>query len=161
MVYSEPARNMNDPHGGFFYDLKQRLLHLFGWKLLVLMILKDPTVSMIDTDRKEIVTWREAWTRKDSASISKMGYAKCEGLKDSIAWMGVPVYAKIIGGIVPPSENLESATTLNNNMRSTATKEFFRKMWKVKLPSLSIQQIIIIVILGVGAILGMWWLGVF
>lgn len=161
MVYSEPTGNLNNPHGGFFYDLKQRLLHLFGWKLLVLMILKDPTMSMIDTDRKEIVTWREAWTRKDSASISKMGYARCEGLKDSIAWMGVPVYCKIVGGIVPPAETMETATKLNNNMSSDAINDFIKKLWRVKLPTLSIQQIILILILGAGSILGMWWLGVF
>lgn len=160
MVYSEPTRNLNDPHGGFFYDLKQRILHLFGWKLLILMVFKEDR-SMIETDRKEIVTWREAWTKKDSASISKMGYARCEGLKDNIAWWGVPVYAKIIGGKVPPAEDLQSATTLDNNMRSTATRDFIKKMWKAKLPALSTQQIVLILILGAGAILGMWWLGVF
>lgn len=161
MVFDEPNRNLNDPHGGFFYDLKQRIYHLFGWSLLIDIILKPDYKPPIQIGNSEEYGRREEWVRFDRGKISKMRYVRCEGLKDNLAWWGVPVYCRISGGIVPPAPDKQTATTLNDRMRSNATKEFMRGMWRGSLPSLSIQQIGLLAILGIGAVLGMWWLGVF
>lgn len=161
MVWSEPNRNMNDPNAGIVEDLKQRFLHLFGWSLLVDIILKPNWSAPIKAGKEEEYTVREEWVRFDSAKIASMHYVRCEGYKENLAWWGVPVYCKITNGIVPDPINKETATTHNDRMTSNATKKFIKSLWRTALPSLSIQQIVLIGVLGVGAILGMWWLGVF
>lgn len=161
MVYTEPIRHMNDPNQGFFGDLKARILHLFGWKLLIDFILKPDYKAPIKTGNPEQFTVREAWTRRPLSEISEMGYCHCYGWKDNLAWWGCPTYIKITGGIVPDAINKETATTHNDRMKSNATKKFVRSLWRTSLPSLSIQQIALIGILGIGAVVGMWWMGVF
>lgn len=161
MVWAEPNRNMNDPNAGFFEDLKQRLIHLIGWKLVVDIILKPDMRPPIAIGRAEQFACREEWVKLSVKEISERGYCKLEGWKDNLAWWGVPVYGQITNGKTPEPMNQETATTFNDRMKSKATQKFIRSLSRQALPSLSFQQIALIGVLGAGAILGMWWLGVF
>lgn len=160
MVWAKSAGDLNDPHGGFFTDLKSRRAHK-GQSLLITFFLKEDYGAPIQIGRKEEYVRREEWVNFSRSEIAKMGYTQCEGLKDSLAWWGVPIYCRFIGGRTAMAEDLQTATTLNDRMRSHATRDFIKGLFKGSLPAMDIQKIGLLAILGVGAILGMWWLGVF
>lgn len=114
----------------------------------------------------------ERWTPLTGKDLEPMGYYRCEGLKDSIVWWGVPVYLRITGGKAADLSqirdrdgnriySLDTAATLNDVMTSRATDNFMRGLGKTALPTMDVQKIIMIGILAVGAVFGLMMMGVF
>lgn len=114
----------------------------------------------------------ERWTALKGKELEPMGYYRCEGLKDSIIWWGVPVYLRITGGTAADLSQIrdkdgqriysqDTAATLNDVMTSKATENFMRGLGKTALPTMDVQKIIMVGILAVGAVFGLMMMGVF
>lgn len=161
MVWAISSGDLNKTNGGFFYDLKQRIKHAFGWKLLITITLRQYPSAPIPINRAEEYSIREEWVKLPAEEIARMKYVRCEGWKDNLAWWGVPVYCRIWNGIVPEAVDDQTATYLNDRMQSDATKQFIKSLFKGSLPAMDLQKIILILILAGGAVFGMWALGVF
>jgi len=156
-----------------FYDLKMCFRHhwLKSRCLRVDIEIKSICPNILRADEpQDVMVRREHWTERPAWELAQMGYKKCSGLHDSIAWWGVPVYAKIRGGEVydiratAPDGSLlhsqDTSATLNDAMLSTSTPDFIRGMGRTALPAMDIQKIIFIVIIGIGALLGVKMLGI-
>jgi hypothetical protein len=157
----------------FMYDLKMcvRQRWLKSKCLRVDIELKSICPNILRADEPQDVMIRtEHWTERPAWELAQMGYKKCIGLHDSIVWWGVPVYALIRGGEVydiratAPDGSLlhsqDTSATLNDAMLSTSTPDFIRGMGRTALPAMDIQKIIFIVIIGIGALLGVKMLGI-
>lgn len=103
----------------------------------------------------------EEFRTMSKEDLAKNGYVPWVGWKDNMAWLGVPVYGKIHGGRVAPYAGGQTATTLNDRMKSNATRDLIKGMSRGQLPSMDMQTIALIGIVAVGAIIGLWWMGVF
>ena len=150
----------HDQNGGILYQMGKRLMHLpiLGWKLKTDVYLK-PKWATISGDGAYYI--RETWTRETERDLSGVAYRRCSGLHDNLIWWGVPIYCRIHGGMVPDNRgNLQTASTLYNSYRSNATKEFKRSIGRGSLPAMDLQKIILLSILGGGAVLGLYFLGV-
>lgn len=110
-------------------------------------------------------TRTEKWTDKSAADLHAEGYRKAIGFKDSLTWWGIPVFVKITNGheidtaSVPISQ--DTAFTLNDSMVSSATSDFIKGMARGAMQSMDVQKMIMIAIVGIGAIFGLKMLGVF
>lgn len=149
----------------FIYDLKMCLRH--HWlKSRCLRV----DIEIKPDESRDVMVRREYWTERPAWELAQMGYKKCTGLHDSIAWWGVPVYAQIRGGEVydiratAPDGSLlhsqDTSATLNDAMLSTSTSDFIKGMGRTALPAMDIQKIIFIAIIGIGALLGVRMLGI-
>lgn len=113
----------------------------------------------------------DKWTDEDKASLQSKGYRPIKGLNDSILWLVVPQYAKLSNlkkfdvrqcdKYGRPLYSLDTAGTLNDSMKSDNDAKFIKGMGKAALPSMDLQTIIMIVIIGAGAIFGLKFLGAF
>lgn len=115
----------------------------------------------------------EYWVDTKKKDLGIQGYKPVKGLHDSIMWIGVPVYMIVENGRafeVPEDKDengnylypQDTAETLQDYASSSATSKFIAAMSKAQsLGTMDLQTIIMIVIIGVGAIFGMHILGVF
>lgn len=115
----------------------------------------------------------EYWVDTKRKDLGTMGYKPVKGLHDSILWFGVKTYMIVENGKmfeVPDSRDengnylypQDTAETLQDYASSSATQKFIAAMSKVAaLGTMDLQTIIMIVIVGVGAVFGMHMLGVF
>jgi len=156
------------------YDFKMCFLHHWLKENRCLRVdieIKHMCPDILRADEsRDVMVRREYWTERPAWELAQMGYKKCTGLHDSIAWWGVPVYAKIRGGEVydiratAPDGSLlhsqDTSATLNDAMLSTSTPDFIRGMGRTALPAMDIQKIIFIAIIGIGALLGVKMLGI-
>lgn len=115
---------------------------------------------------------RDMWTEEPPEQLNRDGYLRAYGLYDSILFWGVPVYLKVHGlkqfdihATDPQTGRFlysqDTAATLNDAMTSNATKDFIKGMAKTQLSAMDTQKVIMIALIGAGAIFGMWILGVF
>lgn len=119
------------------------------------------------------LTREEYWVDTKSKDLGSLGYKPVKGLHDSIIWMGVKTYLIVENGKafnVPQTKDeygnweypQDTAETLNDYASSSATQKFIAAMSKVAtLGTMDMQTIIMIVIIGIGAVFGMYMLGVF
>lgn len=131
------------------------------------------TYAMRLEDRKATGYYRrDYWTDESPAELNTAGYLECTGLYDSILFMGVPVYLRLHGleqfdiHVRNPDTgkfifSQDSSATLNDAMTSTATKDFIKGMAKTSLSQMDTQKLIFLALIAVGAVFGMWALGVF
>lgn len=115
----------------------------------------------------------ERWTDRRGSELRPEGYLKAVGLHDSIIWAGIPVYMRISGGTVADLNgirdeegmrifSMDSAATLNDAMQSNATADFMKGLGKASTTMrMDIQKIAMIGVLAVGAVFGLFMLGVF
>lgn len=115
----------------------------------------------------------EKWTDRPGSELQPEGYMKAVGLHDNLLWSGVPVYVRIAGGVIADLDkirdkegrriySLDSAATLNDAMQSNATQDFMRGLGKAATTmTMDIQKLAMIGILAVGAVFGLFMLGVF
>lgn len=114
----------------------------------------------------------ERWTDETTAELREIGhYKKVIGWKDSIVFAGVQCYIKIrnlekfdqdvldSNGCRIYSE--DSASTLHDVITSNNIMQAIRNMAKVAMSKMDIQTMVLIAIIGVGAVVGMHFLGVF
>lgn len=143
----------------------------FGyWKGCKLLI--DFTAASVDLmPGQHEATMKMMWTDAPTDQICRMKYKTAKGFNDNILFLFISQYARLhnfrcfdvqqkdSNGI--PIYCLDTASTLNDAMVSESDKAFLKGMSRVALQSMDLQTIIMIVIVGVGAIFGMHMLGIF
>lgn len=151
------ASPMHDNNRGWIYQFLKRLYHLpiLGWCIKTDIIFKPREFGGEGACR---IT--EEWTKEDLRTLSSKGYVPAHGYHDNILWWGVPHFAKFHGGHISDNHgNLQTATTLNNSMKSNADKQFKRGLSKSALPTMDMQKILILAIIGIGVVIGMYFMG--
>lgn len=158
------------------YRIKQRWTNALKGKrrrIKVDMWVKEyASPRMIVEGVKSVGYFRQdKWTDEPAEQLNRDGYLKCTGLYDSILFWGVPVYLRVHGlhqfDIHATDDagrflySQDTAATLNDAMTSSATKDFIKGMAKTQMSAMDTQKIIMIAMLGAGAIFGLWILGVF
>lgn len=138
-----------------------------GKKLLI-----DITINPgLWTDKKEFYRI-DRWTTETKDQIISRGYRKCVGLHDNLAWIGIRVYIKINNGsefdttVKDPHGRFvysqDTAITLNDAFLSDADDRFIRGMGRARaMLQMDLQTLAMMGIIGIGAVVGMYFLGVF
>lgn len=113
---------------------------------------------------------REVWTDRSGEELRRQGYKKITGLYDSLRWTGISVYAQIhnlrqydihvVDGDGQHLYSQDMSSTLNDFMTSNAQRDFIRGMHKTRMSGMTLEQMALIAILGVGAVLGLYMMGI-
>lgn len=158
-----------------FYHLKQRIM----WRTRKGMRIKcDMRVGEFETWRMHIqgrktvgYARQDFYTDETPEELHELGYLKCDGLYDSIVFWGIPVYLRVTGveqfDIAVRDEqgrllySQDSACTLHDVMTSTATRDFIKGMARASFATMDLQKMAMLGIVAVGALVGMWVLGIF
>ena len=143
-------------------------------KLIVDMrfYLATPDVSKPNVKQVKSLERRECWTDLPTSQICQMGYLPAKRLHDTIPWVAIPVYLRFDNPQkfeVPETKDEEghyvysqdSPSTLYDKWQSNATKEFIKSLSKLGMRQIDTQTMIMMAIIGVGAVVGMWLLGIF
>lgn len=150
----------HDHNGGILYQIMRRAFHLpiLGWKLKTDILLKPKWATAEGSENA--YTIKETWVKESVRDLAGKGYVRCYGLHDNLVWWGVRNYIRIHGGEVAHHRgNLQTATTLNNSMKSNADRKFRRSMAHGALPAMDLQKIGLLLLVGGGAVLGMYFMG--
>lgn len=157
------------------HDMKMRGLH---WTLGQRVIKVDIKFTKYQTLENRLSgtysqgydRW-DRWTNDRNEDLQARGYLRVDGLYDSLVFWGVPVYLKITGGKVfdvAAKDELgqylysqDTAATLHDSMTSNATKEFLKGMNKIAMQAMDVQKLFMILLIGAGAIFGMYMMGFF
>lgn len=159
-----------------WFNLCQRFkFRTFGGERLVVDLFAKNTYPAVEdrlSDRPVTrYTRRDAWTQRTAEELHADGYHRADGFYDSLIYWRVPVYIKLHGlrkfdvktavdekGV--PLFSQDTSATLHDVMQSSATQDFIKGMGKTSLSTMDTQKIIMIAIIGAGALFGMWMLGV-
>lgn len=164
---------MNYPY--WDYTIKGKVTRLLQILIAQIMLYKlqiDITLNPDIFEDKQEFYRTERWVKVRKNELVGKGYFKCVGLHDNLLWWGIPQYVRINGGhefdisVKDKAGRLiycqDTATTLNDAMTSDATEQFFKGMGRAHtLMNMDIQKIIMIAVIAVGAVAGMYYLGVF
>lgn len=112
------------------------------------------------------------WVDWTTEKINEDKYKIAKGFNDSLLFLFVPQYIRIHNmkafdvSVKDPATGVyiysqDTASTLHDAMVSQSDMRFRKGMSKVGMQTMDIQTIIMIVIVGVGAIFGLHMLGVF
>lgn len=142
----------------------------FGWiKGMILII--DCTAKPAEFGGREAYRRIDRFTNETTASVLAKGYKTGKGWHDNLLWAFVPVFVKLNGfkkfDVFVKDKNghfiysQDTAGTLNDSMVSDNDTKFIKGMGKAALPSMDLQTMIMIIIIGAGAIFGLHMLGLF
>ena len=155
-----------------FIGKVKRIWHILMAQIMLYKLCIEIRINPgIINDKNEFIRF-DRWTTESKDTIVAKGYAPCVGMHDNLLWIGIPQFIKIVHGeefdISQTDKNgqfiwsQDTPATLNDAMSSEADKDFFRGMGRAHtLLNMDIQTITMIAIVGVGAIVGLWFLGVF
>ena len=149
--------------GGFFKDLLQNIKHRMIHKR-VLMV--DIIARHSNTQNKDYYERKEYWVDTPLKVLHENGYRICDGIHDSIAWIGVPIMMKIYGfkmiEVDDPNFSQDTPSTLNDRMQNNLLNKFAKSLARAAaIAGMDIQKMILIAAVGIGAIVGMKMFGVF
>lgn len=165
-------------NNGFIYNLKSRLKHRtkHGRRLCVDMELKTKVLAhwngqFMERSTHNVIVRTDRWTDVPAEALQEAGYKRVKGMYDSLLWWNVPVYLQIHGGkkfdlssVTDPAGNplysMDTSATLHDAMQSNATLDFIKGMGKTSMSSMDLQKIIMIAIVGVGAVFGLYMMGI-
>lgn len=162
---------------GIIYSMSQRIKYrTFGGERIVVDLYAKKVYPRVEDRLGDNPVFRyerkDAWTQRSAEELHADGYHRADGFYDSILWWRVPVYVKLHGlrkfdvraavdekGV--PLFSQDTSATLHDVMQSSATQDFIKGMGKTSLSAMDTQKLIMIAIIGAGALFGMWMLGVF
>lgn len=149
---------------------KAFLIFWYGWvKGMILLI--DGVAKPSEFGGREVCRWSHRFTDLPRSEICARGYKVGKGFHDNLMWMFIPVFVKLNGfkcfdvsvkdknGMFLYSQ--DTAGTLNDSMVSDNDAKFIKGMGKVQLSGMDLQTMIMIIIIGAGAIFGLHMLGLF
>lgn len=164
----QPMKFLNDLVNVWWYG---RILQM---KLVSDMrfYLATPDISKPNLKPVKSLERKEKWTTRKTTEICQMGYLPANRLHDSIPWLAIPVYIRFDNPqrfIVPDTKDekghflypQDTPSTLYDKWHSNATKEFIKNMSKLGVRQVDTQTMIMMGIIGVGAIVGLWMMGFF
>lgn len=148
---------------GFFKDLFENIKHCMIHKRVLCV---DLIGEHSNTQGKDYYERKEYWTDTPLRILHENGYRICDGIHDSIAWIGVPVMMKIYNfkmiEIDDPNFSQDTPSTLNDRMNNNLLNKFAKSLARAAaIAGMDIQKMILIAAVGIGAIVGMKMLGVF
>lgn len=165
----DPERAYTNP--GFLKDLRERLVHRtrLGERIIVDLV---QGTYIIGGKEGPYLKRIDRWTETPPEDLHRAGYLPGKRVPgyDSLCWWHVPIYVKLTNyeqfdihvkddaGRYIYSQDTPS--TLHDEMVSSATLDFIKSMFKTALPKMDVQRIIMIAILGVGAVFGLMMMGV-
>ena len=147
----------------FFKDGAECFWH--SWikrRILVVDIIAEHS----NVQNKDYYRRVEYWTDTPAAVLHENGYRICEGLHDNLAWIGVPIMMKLYNFktiiVDDPKFSKDTPSTLNDRMNSNLLNKFAKSLARAAaLNGMDLQKLMLMGIVGVGAIIGMKMLGVF
>lgn len=119
--------------------------------------------------KAEFTHW---WTTEKKYQLREQGYKQVKGMvhHDSLIWMFTPVFIKMDGMCKIDIDEtnsksmpmpLTTATRLNDIMKSNAIADFIKGLIKGSANKMDTQTMIMMGIIGVGAVFGMHMMGLF
>lgn len=156
-IHHDFASVNHDNNRGWIYQFFKRLYHLpiLGWSLKTDIIFKPKEFG-----GSGACYVNEEWTTLNLRELSSRGYVPAHGYHDNILWWGVKHYLKFHGGHISDNRgNLQTATTLNNSMKSNSDRQFKRGLSRSALPTMDLQKIMILAVIGIGVVVGMYFMG--
>ena len=150
-------------HRSFFKDLYLNIKHrVINKRVLVVDIIAKHSNSQ----NKDYYERKEYWTDTPLAVLHENGYRICDGIHDSIAWIGVPVMMKLHGfkmiEVDDPNFSKDTPSTLNDRMNNNLLNKFAKSLARAAaIAGMDIQKMILIAGVGIAAIVGMKIFGVF
>lgn len=152
----------------FNYDFKMIVLH----RWILKQTLKIDFIAMPDVlGGKQKARIKETWTSEKTAALRELhDYHKIVGWKDSILWAGVPCYIRISNVSSFNTDVVDKAgrriysedtgVTLNDKMTSNNILQFIKGLGKMMMSKMDLQTIILVALVGVGAIAALYFMGV-
>ena len=109
---------------------------------------------------------KEYWTDEKSEDLHAKGYRSIEGLKNSLVWWGVPIYARLYNirtlEITEPDASKDTPMTLDDRMHSNLTTKFAKSLARATaLAGMDIQKLVLMGGIAIAAFVGMKYFGVF
>ena len=107
---------------------------------------------------------REYWTDEKPEDLYESGYKRCEGLHDNLAWVGVPVFMKLHNFKMQTAspDAKDSPRFLYDRAMSNLTTKFARGLARAQaIAGMDLQKLLLMGGIGIAAIVGMKFLGVF
>ncbi len=163
--------------GKFFYDLRETFIHyrIMNHKLVVdaQYYLAYPKNFRIGIEMEKMLSIQQCWTNASSVQIREMGYKKVERLHDNLTWLGVPCYIRFENAKkfdTPMEKDPATGIYLHpvltpslsyDKMKSNATQDFLKDLKKGAPRDIDVHTMVMIAVVGIGAILGLWLMGVF
>ena len=150
-------------HRSFFKDLYLNIRHrMINKRVLVVDIIAKHSNSQ----NKDYYERKEYWSDTPLSVLHENGYRICDGIHDSIAWIGVPVMMKLHGfkmiEVDDPNFSKDTPSTLNDRMNNNLLNKFAKSLARASaIAGMDIQKMILIAAVGIGAIVGMKIFGVF
>lgn len=154
-----------------FYILKMIIVcHWIKGMVLKVDLIGKPDVLGSGKDPKYRRV--EYWTNEPTHILrSKYDYKKAIKWYDSLLWAGVPVWMRLSNleqfDIHVKDKNgkfiysQDTSATLHDVMTSNATITFIKQMAKTVMSKMDIQTMVLMAIVGVGAVVGLHYLGIF
>lgn len=99
---------------------------------------------------------RESWTNLSGKTLRLLGFKRGYGFKDKLAFTGVKVYVKLIDFNQAIPVDQETAESLRNFLESKASAQFKKGFAKTSMDTLQMKQLITIIPIVIGIILGVW-----
>lgn len=155
--------------GSFLQDLVERFKHR-GEKIRVDIWETQETLA----DKEGAYYSRtDCWTQLGTDELHTLGYlpgVRVPGY-DSLQWWNQRIYVRLLNWqqfdihVKDPDTgqyiySQDTPSTLHDEMISTATKDFMKEMFKKSLPTMDVQKIIMIVVLGIGTVFGLMMMGI-
>ena len=140
--------------------------HIKKYSLVSHVIAKPKILGGEEKHRRE-----EFFTNMDRAKIIADGHKPCVGLHDHIAWAFIPQYMKLSNfekfNVHVRDKNgsfifsQDTSGTLHDAMVSENDHKFIKGFGKVEMSKMDLQTMIMILVVGAGAVFGLHFMGVF
>ena len=101
---------------------------------------------------------REFWTAASREILAQMGYKKSDGFLEKLAYSFTKCYVKLEGFYEAEPTDLETAESLRNMLESNAINNFKRGFAKTTMHPLEMKQILFMIPIVIGLILGIFLL---
>lgn len=134
--------------------------------------MRSPDITKPNVKPVKTLVREEYWTDLTMSEIHQRGYLPVKRLHDSIPWVLIPVSLRFDNPQrfeVPDTKDekghfifpQDTPSTHYDKWHSNATKEFIKSMSKLGMRQIDTQTMIMMLIIGGGALFGMWMLGIF
>lgn len=131
-------------------EFRDTLRHNLNHDKLMIVLTYDKNIDMVRRS--------ECWTSLSTQNLRKNGFKRGYGFKDKLAYSRVKVYVKMIGFDEANPLDDETAESLRHFLESNASAEFKKGFAKTSIDLLQMKQILTIISIAIGIVLGIYFL---